>query len=47
MQLGRSFIGCELDPDYFKIAQARIKAAVPIEVELPLFAEVNDQMTGG
>ena len=40
MQLGRSFIGCELDADYFKIAEARIYAATPIEIELPIFAEV-------
>jgi DNA modification methylase len=41
VQLGRSFIGVELDPDYFAIAQARIAAAMPTEIELPLFAEVT------
>lgn len=28
MQLGRRFIGCEIDPGYFAIAEKRIKAAV-------------------
>ena len=41
VQLGRSFIGCELDPDYFAIAQKRIAAATPTEIELPLFSEVT------
>ena len=27
MQTGRNFIGCEIDPDYFAIAQRRIAAA--------------------
>lgn len=27
MQLGRRFIGCEIDPDYFKIAERRISQA--------------------
>jgi site-specific DNA-methyltransferase (adenine-specific)/modification methylase len=27
IQLGRNFIGCEIDPDYFKIAEKRIKEA--------------------
>ena len=27
VQLGRNFIGCEIDPDYFKIAERRIKDA--------------------
>lgn len=27
MQLGRNFIGCEIDPGYFAIAEKRIKAA--------------------
>ena len=27
MQLGRNFIGCEIDPKYFEIAQKRIEAA--------------------
>lgn len=32
MQLGRKFIGCELDPDYFAIAEKRIKAAASQEI---------------
>jgi len=28
LELGRSFLGCEIDPKYFSIAQARIKKAV-------------------
>lgn len=27
LELGRSFLGCEIDPKYFSIAQARIKSA--------------------
>lgn len=27
VQLGRSFIGCEIDPDYFAIAKKRIEQA--------------------
>ena len=27
VQLGRNFIGCEIDPDYFKIAEKRIHEA--------------------
>ena len=27
VQLGRNFIGCEIDPDYFKIAEKRIREA--------------------
>jgi len=27
VQLGRNFIGCEIDPDYFKIAEKRIEEA--------------------
>ena len=34
VQLGRSFIGVELDPGYMEIARARIAAVPP-----PLFAE--------
>ena len=44
VQLGRSFIGVELDPTYFEIAEKRIAAALvtsPTEIELPLFAEVT------
>ena len=32
MQLGRNFIGCEIDPKYFAIAEKRIKAAAAQEV---------------
>ena len=32
MQLGRKFIGCELDPAYFAIAEKRIKAAASQEI---------------
>jgi DNA modification methylase len=32
MQLGRKFIGCELDPTYFAIAEKRIKAAAAQEI---------------
>lgn len=34
MQLGRNFVGCEIDPDYFKIAEKRIKQA---SLQEPLF----------
>ena len=34
MQLGRRFIGCEIDPGYFAIAQKRIEAAA---AQAPLF----------
>jgi site-specific DNA-methyltransferase (adenine-specific) len=32
MQLGRKFIGCEIDPAYFAIAEKRIKAAASQEI---------------
>jgi DNA modification methylase len=32
MQLGRKFIGCEIDPKYFEIAERRIKQAAMQEV---------------
>ena len=32
MQLGRKFIGCELDPAYFAIAEKRIKVAAAQEI---------------
>lgn len=32
MQLGRRFIGCEIDPKYFAIAEKRIKAAASQEI---------------
>ena len=36
IQLGRNFIGCEIDPDYFKIAEKRIKEA---ELQPQLFKQ--------
>jgi site-specific DNA-methyltransferase (adenine-specific) len=36
VQLGFNFIGCELDPAYFAIAQRRIEAE---QARHPLFAE--------
>ena len=41
VQLGRSFIGVELDPTYFEIAEKRIAAAMPTAIELPLFEKVT------
>ena len=38
MRTGRRFIGIELDPDYFKIAEERIAAEA---AELDLFREVE------
>lgn len=35
VQLGRSFIGCEIDPGYFAIAEKRIKQA-QLQMLLPL-----------
>jgi site-specific DNA-methyltransferase (adenine-specific) len=35
MQLGRNFIGCEIDPDYYAIAEKRIKQAAA-QMLLPL-----------
>lgn len=32
VQLGRNFIGCEIDPNYFEIAKRRIEAAAAQEV---------------
>jgi len=32
VELGRSFVGCELDPEYFSQAQARLSAAAAVEV---------------
>jgi len=34
MQLGRRFIGCEIDPGYFEIARKRIEAAA---MQIPMF----------
>jgi DNA modification methylase len=36
MQLGRNFIGCEIDEDYFKIAEKRISEAA---MQPPLFTD--------
>ena len=35
VQLGRSFIGCEIDPGYFAIAEKRMKQA-QLQMLLPL-----------
>lgn len=35
VQLGRNFIGCEINPDYFAIAQRRIEAA-QVQMVMPL-----------
>jgi site-specific DNA-methyltransferase (adenine-specific) len=35
MQLGRNFIGCEIDPTYYAIAEKRIKQAAS-QMLLPL-----------
>lgn len=39
VQLGRNFIGCEIDPQYFEIAKRRIEAAQPVAIELPLMVQ--------
>ncbi len=46
MQLGRNFIGCELDPKYYSIAEKRIKSAA---LQPGLFTPSNNrvQRTGG
>lgn len=41
VQLGRNGIGCDNNAEYIEIAQARVNAAMPIEIELPLFAEMR------
>lgn len=46
VQLERSFIGCELDPEYMDIARARIMAATPDKVELPLFETEEVEKNG-
>jgi len=38
MQLGRNFIGCEIDPTYYAIAEKRIKQA-QMQMLLPLDIE--------
>ena len=40
VQLGRNFIGCEIDPDYFKIAEKRIHEAT---LQPSLFQEAKPQ----
>ena len=40
MQLGRKFIGCEIDPGYFAIAEKRIKQA-QMQMLLPLEQNVT------
>jgi len=35
VQLGRNFIGCEIDPDYFAIAEKRIKDA-QMQIRMPI-----------
>ena len=40
VQLGRNFVGCDNVPEYIEIARRRIEAAMPIAIDLPLFAEV-------
>ena len=42
IQLGRNFIGCEIDPDYFAIAEKRIKEA---ELQPQLFKQDKPQET--
>jgi DNA modification methylase len=42
IQLGRNFIGCEIDPDYFKIAENRIKEA---EMQPNLFTTQTPKAT--
>jgi len=40
MQLGRNFIGCEIDPTYYAIAEKRIKQA-QMQMLLPLEQNVT------
>ena len=42
IQLGRNFIGCEIDPTYFAIAEKRIKAAT---LQPQLFIHEQPQAT--
>ena len=35
VQLGRNFIGCEIDPDYFEIAKKRIEQA-QLQIRMPI-----------
>lgn len=41
MQLGRKFIGCEIDPKYFAITEKRIKQ-VAMQMILPLGSSVEE-----
>ena len=41
-RLGRSFVGCELNPDYVNLALDRIRAADPYYLGgMPLFMEAQ------
>jgi len=40
MQLGKNFIGCEIDPNYYAIAEKRIKQAA-MQGLLPIFMEAD------
>ena len=46
LQLGRSFMGCEISPEYFAIAEKRVKKA---SLQQHLFTPSNNrvQRTGG
>ena len=46
LQLGRKFIGCEIDPKYFAIAESRIQSAA---LQPSLFTPSNNRLhwTGG
>ena len=41
IQLGRNFIGCEIDPDYFAIAKKRIEQA---EMQPSLFPSQTSKL---
>jgi site-specific DNA-methyltransferase (adenine-specific) len=41
VQLGRNGIGCDNETEYLEIAKRRIEVAMPVAVELPMFAEVD------
>lgn len=46
LQLGRKFIGCEIDPKYFAIAESRIQSAA-LQPALLHVAQQSVQRTGG
>ena len=46
LQLGRKFIGCEIDPKYFAVAESRIKSAA-LQPALLHVAQQSVQRTGG